>query len=361
MNTLTRACWFVAMTSFHAGLAMAQSSVTLYGSLDAGLSYINNVGGHAQWAAEQGNSQPDRWGFLGTEDLGGGMSVIFRLENGFSTLTGQVIRTGYMFNRQAYVGVASKTFGTFTAGHQTPFSYEWLGPLNTAVLASSYITFHPGNVDELSNTSADQIDNNVRYVSPVLYGFQFAAQFAFGNTSNFATSRNYGFALRYANQALKVAVTYADENNRTMSVNTLGVYPFQGVTGSNTYVADKVKNFGVGASYQVGAFLFHALYTHVRLERLSFADTYQAYDGGVNYATAPDNSIVFGAFTTTLSGHRWTQAMLGDIYSLSKSTQLYANVAYQRATGNTDAFVYGGGLSSTPNQVAARIGIHHSF
>jgi predicted porin len=361
MSTLKRAKFIVAMMSFQAGLAMAQSSITLYGSVDAGLSYINNVGGHAQWAAEQGNTQPDRWGLLGTEDLGGGLSSIFRLENGFSTLTGQMVRSGYIFNRQAYVGLASKTLGTFTAGHQTPFSYEWLGPLNTAVLASSYITFHPGNVDELSNTSADQIDNNVRYVSPVLYGFQFGAQFAFGNTTNFATGRNYGFALRYTSQSFKFAMTYANENDRTMSVNTLGIYPFQGVSGSSTYVADKVKNFGIGASYQIGSLLFHALYTHVRLERLSFADTYQAYDAGVNYMTSPSNSIVFGGFTTKLDGHRWTQAMLGDIYSLSKSTQIYANVAYQHATGDTDAFIYGGGLSSTSSQVAARVGIHHSF
>jgi predicted porin len=42
--------------------AWAQSSVTLYGSLDAGIAYISNVGGHAKWIEEQGNMQPDRWG-----------------------------------------------------------------------------------------------------------------------------------------------------------------------------------------------------------------------------------------------------------------------------------------------------------
>ena len=50
--------------------AWAQSSVTLYGSLDAGIAYISNAGGHSKWIEEQGNMQPDRWGLKGVEDLG---------------------------------------------------------------------------------------------------------------------------------------------------------------------------------------------------------------------------------------------------------------------------------------------------
>ena len=51
--------------------AWAQSSVTLYGSLDAGIAYISNAGGSSKWIEEQGNMQPDRWGLKGVEDLGG--------------------------------------------------------------------------------------------------------------------------------------------------------------------------------------------------------------------------------------------------------------------------------------------------
>src|SRR5579859_135433 len=47
--------------------AWAQSSVMLYGSMDAGVAYVNNVGGHAKWAMIQGNTQPDRWGLKGKE------------------------------------------------------------------------------------------------------------------------------------------------------------------------------------------------------------------------------------------------------------------------------------------------------
>ncbi len=88
--------------------AVAQSSVTLYGSLDAGIAYVSNVGGHSKWMEEQGNMQPDRWGLLGTEDLGSSLRAVFKLENGFYTNTGNFAKSGTLtlFNRQAYVGSA---------------------------------------------------------------------------------------------------------------------------------------------------------------------------------------------------------------------------------------------------------------
>ena len=82
--------------------AWAQSSVTLYGSLDAGIAYISNVGGSSKWMMEQGNMQPDRWGLKGVEDLGGGLKAVFQLENGFYTNTGAFAKSGVLFNRQAF-------------------------------------------------------------------------------------------------------------------------------------------------------------------------------------------------------------------------------------------------------------------
>ncbi len=51
--------------------------MTLYGSLDAGIAYISNAGGHSKWIEEQGNMQPDRWGLKIVEDLGGGLKTVF--------------------------------------------------------------------------------------------------------------------------------------------------------------------------------------------------------------------------------------------------------------------------------------------
>ncbi|MCA3846292.1 MAG: porin, partial [Burkholderia sp.] len=73
---------FAMLNAAAAGSAQAQSSVTLYGSLDAGVAYVNNRAGSPQAVMLQGVMQPDRIGFVGTEDLGAGWRAVFRLENG---------------------------------------------------------------------------------------------------------------------------------------------------------------------------------------------------------------------------------------------------------------------------------------
>ncbi|MFD2272046.1 porin [Undibacterium arcticum] len=63
--------------------AFAQSNVTVYGSMDAGVAYVNNVGGKSVTRLDQGTMQPDRIGFRGTEDLGEGLKANYQLEAGF--------------------------------------------------------------------------------------------------------------------------------------------------------------------------------------------------------------------------------------------------------------------------------------
>ncbi|HKU00598.1 MAG TPA: porin, partial [Paraburkholderia sp.] len=69
--------------------AHAQSSVTLYGSLDAGIVYANNAGGHAAWNQGSGALSDTYFGLKGSEDLGGGLHAIFKLENGFNLNNGR--------------------------------------------------------------------------------------------------------------------------------------------------------------------------------------------------------------------------------------------------------------------------------
>jgi len=340
--------------------AWAQSSVTLYGSLDAGVAYVSNVGGSSKWMLEQGNMQPDRWGLRGVEDLGGGMKAVFQLENGFYTNNGAFAKANTLFNRQAYVGLSSSQFGTLTLGHQTPFSFDVLGPFSTAYLAASWYAFHPGNIDQLADTGVVPYDNSVKYKSPSWYGLSLGAMMGLGNTTNFATGRTMSFALSYANGPFKAGASWSNERNRTVSIATIGVDAFQGQPAA-TYMADKVENMGAGASYRFGKLLVHGLYTRTKLQSNGYSDTFQSYDAGANYQFTAANSVAGGAATSTLSGRRWTQVMIGDVYALSKSTQVYVNALYQHANSNAHAAFFTAGVSSGRNQTIVLTGIHHSF
>jgi len=340
--------------------AWAQNSVTLYGSMDAGIAYTSNVGGSSKWIEEQGNMQPDRWGLRGIEDLGGGLKTTFQLENGFYTNTGAFAKAGTLFNRQAFVGLASDRLGTLTLGHQTPFSFDVLGPFTTAYLAASWYAFHPGNIDQLADTGVVPYDNSVKYRSPSWYGFTLGAMFGLGNTTNFSTGRTMSYALSYANGPFKAGLSWSNEHNRSVSMATTGIPTFQGQP-SATYMASNVENMGVGASYAFGKLLVHGLYTRTKLESNGQSDTFQSYDAGANYQFTSANSVVGGAATSTLSGRRWTQLMIGDIYALSKSTQVYVNALYEHANSAGQAAFFTAGVSSGRNQAIVLTGMHHSF
>ena len=105
------------------GAAMAQSSVTLYGVVDAGVTYIN---GKDNWSGvTSGNNLTSRLGFRGTEDLGGGLKANFVLEGGFNLDAGDgnssgAAGTGFEFKRQSTVGLAGN-FGEVRLGRAGRF------------------------------------------------------------------------------------------------------------------------------------------------------------------------------------------------------------------------------------------------
>ena len=112
--------------------AHAQSSVTLYGTLDAGLVYSNNQGGHNNWQQGSGTVSDTYFGLRGSEDLGGGLHAIFTLEDGFNLNSGKFTESNTMFNRQAFVGLQSNQYGTLTLGRQYDSVVDYLGPLSEA-------------------------------------------------------------------------------------------------------------------------------------------------------------------------------------------------------------------------------------
>ncbi|MHB8949894.1 MAG: porin, partial [Rhodoferax sp.] len=97
-------------------VAVAQSSVTMYGTADAAIA-TENDGSNKVLKLNNGGRSSSRVGFRGTEDMGGGLKALFNLESGIDLTTGQSSSTSVFFNRRAVVGLEGG-FGTMTLGRE---------------------------------------------------------------------------------------------------------------------------------------------------------------------------------------------------------------------------------------------------
>src|SRR6202790_564114 len=155
---MTLSCLFVAG-------AHAQNSVTLYGVIDEGFDYTNNVNGKKDYELQSGYAQGSRWGLKGAEDLGGGVKAIFTLENGFNVNNGRLGQGGREFGRQAFVGLSSIDYCSVTLGRQYDSMRHYVGPLALTGTQYGGTHFaHPFNNDNLNNNSFS-INNSIKYQS----------------------------------------------------------------------------------------------------------------------------------------------------------------------------------------------------
>src|SRR3546814_20283597 len=113
----------VALAAGFAGVAQAETSVTLYGLIDAGIGYNQVKGANGDKAsrigAVDGVNSGSRFGLRGTEDLGDGLKALFTLEGGFSPNNGESSQGGRLFGRQATVGLQRDRWGPLAFGRQT--------------------------------------------------------------------------------------------------------------------------------------------------------------------------------------------------------------------------------------------------
>ena len=172
-----------AISVGYAMSAHAQSSVTLYGVIDAGLVYTNNQGGHSAWQETSAATENTVFGLKGSEDLGGGLQAVFKLENGFNLNNGTQFNSGDAFGEQAYVGLQSSQFGTVLIGRQFDSVNDYLGPLSAA--GSGYggnLSAHPFNNDNLAADSLS-LNNTVKYVSTSYAGLTFGGAYSVSSTT----------------------------------------------------------------------------------------------------------------------------------------------------------------------------------
>ncbi|WP_321914345.1 MULTISPECIES: porin [unclassified Paraburkholderia] len=386
VSLTTAAAVLGALGTLAAPAAHAQSSVTLYGLIDAGIMYTNNVAsgksGGALWQATSGNVNGSRFGVRGSEDLGGGLHAVFVLENGFNVQNGKLGQDGRMFGRQAYVGLASDQFGSLTLGRQYDSLVDFVAPLSATAGTFGDTGFaHPFDNDNLNHSL--RMSNAVKFTSNTYSGLKFGALYAFSNNTDFAVNRAYSFGASYTNGPLAIAAGYLQLNGtQGATASSPGAVDLAESTangkGGFSLGADRLRSFGGGINYTFGpataGFVFtRSEYTGTSSFGSQGGDmSFNNYEVNGKYQLNPAWSL--GLAYTFTDGHvsntttfgadpKWNQVDAQVVYRLSKRTDLYGEAMYQHATGhNYVAFINtAGGASSTANQVVGTVGLRARF
>lgn len=378
-----------ALTAF-AVPAFAQNSVTLYGVIDEGFNYTNNVLGSHNYELASGFAQGSRWGLKGSEDLGGGLKAVFQLENGFDVNTGRLNQGGRMFGRQAFVGLSSP-YGTVTLGRQYDSVVDYLAPTTANGNWGGYLLSHPFDNDNTDNSF--RVNNTIKYTSPDYSGLQFGGTYSFSNDTGFSNNRQYSLGAQYQNGGLLVAAAYLQANNPGVTAG--------GAIAANdaNFTSSRLRIFGGGINYTFGPATAGFVYTNTNVTNptadvyLTSADSlvpitgplagstlntlkFQNFEVNGKYQLTP--ALYVGAqyvytmenYDTTLGGVKpkiHTFGLMVD-YSLSKRTDVYIQGAFQKVAGDSTgssldhAYIPGADdLSSTSKQAVARVGIRHKF
>jgi predicted porin len=377
-----------------AGVASAQSSVTLFGVVDAAISGYSNKSENAfgQDVKVQKNQltnsgyNSSRLGFRGTEDLGGGLAASFWLEAALSNddgnTGGNIANQGStvtgLFNRRSTVSL-SGAFGEVRLGRDyTPTFWNdtVFDPFGTNGVGTNLIStangFGPGSPTGFTaNNMYVRASNSVGYfLPPNLGGFYGQVMYAFNEATKYDNAaltpdiantqragRYVGGRVGYANGPLDVALAYGEATN---SDNF-----FAGTTS-------KLDTFNIGGSYDFGVVKLFGEYSQAKNKTDRSAPNFtnifgftdpgakgwligatvpvgpgliRASYSGVKYSDLPlPTGIPVANQIFGLQNPKADKFALGYVHNLSKRTALYATVAY---VNNKDNELYGTGLSTS--------------
>ncbi|WP_434019590.1 porin [Paraburkholderia bonniea] len=356
----------------------AQSSVTFYGVLDAGVTYVSNTGGASVVKFDDGVSYGNRWGIKGREDLGGGMAAVFALESGFRLGNGKLGFGGAQFGRQAYAGL-SHPWGTVSFGNQLDMTQEMVSSYNISAWASGY-AIHQGDLDRFNG---DRMPHALKFLSNEFAGFKFGGMFSFGGIAgDFQRNSAYSFGAHYANGPFTVGAAYT-QLNQPHGIYAFDPYAMLGTAtfagkpvisidpasgtvtdlyASKPFPVERQATFGAGSSYQIGDVTLMGNFSLTTIHALDVSSQMTVLEGGALWQITPALSAIGGYQHSRFEGHHWNQGSLGLHYLLSKRTEMYVSGDYLKASAGVNAVTgYSFTPSSTASQANARLGVRHSF
>ena len=348
------------------GAAMAQSSVTLYGVADAGVTYLN---GADNWSGvTSGNNLTSRLGFRGTEDLGGGLKANFVLEGGFnldngdgaSGYAGAKAGEGFQFKRRSTLGL-SGGFGEvrmgreLTAAYNATARYDVFGGVG---IGQSRLWADGGVVDASANATAvttnQRISNALTYVSPDFSGFKFGLNYGFGETTASNSDSSYlGAGLTYDNGPLSLGLGLERLNN-----------------GANSVATSDIDAWSLGGSYDFGVVKLLGGYRESTVDRAAGENKRSGYYVAVTAPVGPGLvRASYNRYENKYNGgkDKADQLSVGYVYGLSKRTSVYGTYSYLKQkdyNGDPKTAMYTlgtGGLKSNGSQQGVQVGVSHAF
>ena len=351
-----------------AGAASAQSSVTLFGIVDATFNHSRASGGGSVTQLTNSGYNSSRLGFRGTEDLGGGMSASFWLEAGLANDDGRAgggiaagnqgttIGTGGLtFNRRSTVSLAGG-WGELRLGRDYTASFWNLtvfDPFGTNGVGTNVMLT---GVSALNGSVQVRASNIVGYfLPPNLGGFYGQAQYWMGENAQTGAATEddgtgFGLRLGYGQGPFNVALGWARTN----------------------YAAGDFRTWNLGGQWDFGMAKLMAQYGRDEIAGAANVDGRGWLIGalvpvGAGEVRASYSEYRFDLNVAGLSEPRARKFALGYVHNLSKRTAVYATIARVR---NSDGFAGGPqlplsaaayGTAANGSSTGYDIGIRHSF
>lgn len=351
----------------------AQSTVTIYGTIDAAGRYVKNNSGGMYSLTNGGNLASNRLGFRGSEDLGDGLRADFTLETDVFPDTGTTTASAF-FNRMSWVSLRSKTLGEvrlgrdYTPGHRTlagydPFGYIGVGAIVNLISSAQVAAIGSAfNNASGSNNTIARVSNSIAYYTPDFGGWygalQIAAPEGSASTGPLGNSKYYGGRLGYNAGPISFSTIYQVTKNTNIAGESFkefaagGTYDFGVVKAELLYVAmdyvqSKFKLWQIGATAPFGVSVVRASYTVANQSGTAAAAFLGTPAGG------------------SIADRDASQFALGYAYYLSKRTAIYANAALVMNKGSNAGFNVSGGPALTPGtdrkSQGVEFGVSHSF
>ena len=338
------------------GAAMAQSSVTLFGIVDANVGYVNHGSANNGSAYGLGNSgnATSRLGLRGTEDLGGGLKAGFWLEGALLNDVGG----GFDFKRESTVRL-SGGFGEVRLGRELTPTFRAINKYDVfgAAGVGRFMGFQDWKGSKQDDVNSVRASNMITYATPNFNGFNASVAYAFDEKALANKAGRYaGGMVGYDNGPLSVTAAYG-----SVKTNTAGIG-----TDRDTY--------SIGASYDFGAAKITAMGSQTKYKPDTGASSkYNNYLVGLSAPVGGVGEVKaqYAFYDQKATAGKAHQFSLGYVHNLSKRTALYGTVAYLKnndksgmamdASGVYDNANKISGVNKGTNQTGVQVGIRHAF